>query len=399
MADPHRKLPLLAIKAKNFRSLADVNVSFGPFNVLIGPNGSGKSNLLRVLRFVRDTASQDIPGAIDRAGGLDRILRQADDVRSMSVTIEGAVTENSKKTARDSYKLTLTDTGEAVARSETFMFKRVKGQGRRYQMSAEGVDVKVETSPTESPKALRLTSGDVSALGALARVEDEDLGNGPREFFSFLSSIRYLDPKVEDARLEDRMGSATLNDRASNLSVALHSLSLNAPDSFEALKEDLSQCLPGLQDIDFKVRGGSTTTMVAQLHESGLRHPIDLADASFGTVRMLALLTALHEENPPAITVIEEVDHGLHPYALDVLVERMREASNRTQIIVASHSPTLVNRLHPDEMIICDRNSHSGESIIPALTTEEITAALEAAGGFGAGELWFSGALRGVPQP
>lgn len=53
--------------------------------------------------------------------------------------------------------------------------------------------------------------------------------------------------------------------------------------------------------------------VVAELHENGLRRPIELADASFGTVRMLALLTALHDPDPPALTVIEEVDHGLHP--------------------------------------------------------------------------------------
>ena len=125
--------------------------------------------------------------------------------------------------------------------------------------------------------------------------------------------------------------------------------------------------------------------------------PIELADASFGAVRMLALLTALHDPDPPALTVIEEVDHGLHPYALDVLADRMREASGRTQIIAVSHSPTLVNRLEPEELILCDRDPGTGESVIPVLTADRLADSQETSGR-GLGELWYSGVLDGVPS-
>ena len=144
--------------------------------------------------------------------------------------------------------------------------------------------------------------------------------------------------------------------------------------------------------------------VVAELHENGLRRPIELADASFGTVRMLALLTALHDPDPPNLTVIEEVDHGLHPYALDVLVNRMREASGRTQIIAVSHSPTLVNRLESEELILCDRDPETGESVIPVPTAGQLAASRGTSGrGLGgalvlrsprrSAERWLGGAL------
>lgn len=390
--------PLRTIKAKNFRSLADVDVDFRDFNVLIGPNGSGKSNLLKVLSFVRDTARFDIGQAIEQAGGFDRVIRQSPGVAAVTLTIEGVTSTFASGNARDSYTLSLSRVGHAVDRSESLKYKRVEGRGKRRTIKAHGQEVAVEGEDSgPNTPSLRLASDDVSALGALARVADEQIGDGPREFFSFLSDIRYLDPVVDEARTPTRISRATLDDSASNLSAALFTLYQQDPDGFQAVKTDLARCLPGLHDITFDQIGGATRAVVVQLHERGLGAPVDLADASFGTVRVLALLTALHEPEPPQLTVIEEVDHGLHPYALDVLVDRLREASNRTQIIVASHSPTLVNRLAADEIIISDRDPKTGASIIPARSADEI-ADLLGEGDWRAGELWFSGMLGGVPR-
>ena len=75
----------------------------------------------------------------------------------------------------------------------------------------------------------------------------------------------------------------------------------------------------------------------------------------------------------------------------------MREASGRTRIIAASHSPTLVNRLEPGELILCDRDPGTGESVIPVLTADRLAASRETSGR-GLGELWYSGVLDGVPS-
>lgn len=389
--------PLHSIKVKNFRSLAEADIEFSSLSVLIGPNGSGKSNLLKTLSFVRDTARFDISQAIGQFGGFERLLRQVDGADCLEVTLEGTITQNAAKSALDSYTLRLATEGGKLARRESFTYKRVKGRGKRYTITSAGQEVGVKAGKDEERSALRLASSDVSALGALARVDNEDIGQGPSEFFAFLSEVRYLDPVVRDARMPARMARSTLADDASNLAAALFNLREQDPDAFSELVEDLRRCLPGLDAIDFQLLGGDSTRVGVRLCERGLRRPVDLADASFGTVRVLALFVALHEPNPPRLTVIEEVDHGLHPYALDVLVDRLRAASQRSQIVVASHSPTLVNRLEPKEIIICDRDPDTGESLIPAISAEEIAQAVRG-GGWRAGELWFTGMLGGVPR-
>nr|WP_316742242.1 hypothetical protein [Streptomyces sp. MK7] len=79
---------------------------------------------------------------------------------------------------------------------------------------------------------------------------------------------------------------------------------------------------------------------------------------------------------------------------MELVVQRLREAAERTQFIVATHSPALVNRLYPEEFVVCDRDE-TGASIIPALTVDEVKDIAEESGEQPLGELWFSGVLGG----
>src|SRR5690606_8844873 len=126
----------------------------------------------------------------------------------------------------------------------------------------------------------------------------------------------------------------------------------------------------------------------------GLRRPTQLADASYGTIRLLGLLALLYDPDPPALTCVEEIDHGLHPQALELLVHRLREASERTQFLIATHSPALADRLKPEELIVCERRD-DGSSVIPAVSQDKVQEIIERSEGLPLGELWFSGALGG----
>lgn len=384
---------LVRVEARNFRSLGAVDLSLGDLTVLIGPNGSGKTNVLNVLRFLATTVRFDLAAALEVWRGFDHIQRQAAKPGPVSITVEGQITPNSSRNATDRYHMRLRRQGQSISRYEEFTFKRRAGQGRRITVSGDLVTITEDEKPlTERRLATKQTTG----LATLPKLADEDGGLGIRLFTDFLSNIRVLEPDVEQARSPARQYGAPLAEDASNLADTLAQLRTRDPDSFRLLTVELARCLPGLEDVRLMPVGGAASNVAVQLIERGVTQPIDLADASYGTVRLLALLTALHQPDPPPFMAIEEIDHGLHPYALDVLIDRIRAATSRCQILAATHSPTLVGRLKPEEIVVCDRDPETGESVIPATKAADIARAVHASD-WNPGELWFAGAIGGIP--
>ena len=394
------KQPITRIHARNFRSLGDVDLDFGPLTVLVGPNGSGKTNVLNVLRFLATTVRFDLTVALEQWRGFDHVQRQSEKPGPVLLEVEGQVTRHSSGNAPDAYQLKLSRAGRSVSRTEQFEFKRVGGRGRRYKVSGETFvieDRSAEGADYEQSDSRRLASATTTGLATLPKQGSDEGGEGIRQFTEFLTSVQVLEPDVAAARGAARDLGAALAPDASNLADALLRLRDKDGDAFNLLTDDMRRCLPGLLEIRLSPTGGAFRGVAVELIESGLRRPTELIDASFGTVRLLALLAALHDPEPRPLLAIEEVDHGLHPYALDVVVDRMRAASDRTQVLATTHSPTLVNRLKPDELVPCDRDRESGESIIPSRSSTEIGVAMEQSG-YGPGELWFAGALGGVPE-
>ncbi|MBV9142506.1 MAG: AAA family ATPase [Pseudonocardiales bacterium] len=389
------KLPVTRIQARNFRSLEQVDVRLGPLNVLVGPNGSGKTNVLNVLRFLATTVRFDLAAALQEWGGFDHIQRQSVKLGDVELTIEGLVTANSTDEAPDRYRLVLSRYRRAnsVTRHEEFTFKCSRGRGRRITVSGDRVTIYEGDEETFSRS---LASNQTTGLATLPKLSDREGGLGIRSFTEFLSQILVFEPDVSAARQPARDYGATIAQDASNLADALNRIRMRDPDSWKLLSQELARCLPGLQSVQLVPVGGAARAVSVQLSERGVAAPVDLADASYGTVRLLALLAALREPDPPPFMAIEEIDHGLHPYAMDVLLDRLRAASNRTQILAATRSPTLVNRLRPEEIIVCDRHPETGASVIPAISSDEIASAVQASE-WGPGELWFSGVIRGVP--
>lgn len=212
----------------------------------------------------------------------------------------------------------------------------------------------------------RLSSG----LSTLPRLSDEEGGTEVATVADRLASFRVFDVSVDAAQSPARFprkGYEPLDDDAANLAAFLLTLRGKDPDAWEQLVEDAVAVLPQVTGIDFEYPSGAAREVLVVLHERGLSRTTQLADASYGTIRLLGLLALLADPHPPALTCVEEIDHGLHPQALELLVERLREASERTQFLIATHSPVLADRLKPEELIVCERRK-DGSSAIPAIS-------------------------------
>jgi predicted ATPase len=293
-----------------------------------------------------------------------------------------------------------TRTGEvrrALARNESFRFKRTRGRGRRITINGGNVQL-IDTSDggkgEETTRKFGLRS-DALGLATLPRLSPDEGGDEVARIAEMFATFRVFDLDVAAARRPSPIDQGPLRDDGANLAAFLYRMSADE-DLFADFVADARAMVPGLETLEFEAVGGSQEAIAVKLGESGMRDRTNLADASYGTIRILALLALLYDPDPPLLTCVEEIDHGLHPHVFDRLVERMREAAERTQLLVVTHSPALVNRLHASELIVCERGP-DGASRIPAIDPTEVRAKEEAlAGALRLGEIWFSGALGGV---
>lgn len=381
-----------------------MNVTLGSLNVLVGPNEAGKSNFLDLIEFLGDSAREDLSGALERRGGYDRVRFRGESSGPISIDVKASVTTHSSENAPDEYALSfwtqrLRGRDERVLlRNEQLLFKRTQGRGRRITVKgnkAEFLETR-EGRASRRPERLPLRS-DSLALSTLRRLPSNEGGAEIERFAELFTTFRVFNVDVNRATRPGRIRNESLRADASNLATVLAGL-VQDDDLYSDFLADAKAMVPGLDGIEFEEIGGAAPALAMKLREKGLRDSTYLEDASFGTVRILALLALLYDPNPPDLTCIEEIDHGLHPYLFDRLVERLREASTRTQLLVATHSPALVNRLRPSELIVVERTD-DGSTRMPAISAEQMQQKFDAVGGrLELGEVWFSGSLGGVPR-
>ncbi|SNS76854.1 Predicted ATPase [Asanoa hainanensis] len=390
---------LIGLEVENFRSLRRVSLPLRPLNVLVGPNGAGKTNLLEVFRFLADVIRTDLQPALDLRGGFDEVRFWGGEKTPTSVRIKltATWTTNSSRNAPDEYELRVSSSSHrsTLSRRETFQFKRTQGRGRRIQISGQRATVS-DTGRGGSEREIGISALS-SGLSTLPRLADEKGGTEVAQVARRLASFRVFDVNVDSARRPSRFPRnelETLDDDAANLASFLLRLQIQDQAAWERLVADAMEVLPQLDGIDFAYPSGAAREVIVVLNERGLRRPTELADASYGTIRLLGLLALLYDPSPPSLTCVEEIDHGLHPQALELLVERLRDASERTQFLIATHSPALADRLEPEELVVCERRD-DGSSAIPAVSTERVAEIVDESEGLELGTLWFSGALGG----
>ena len=158
---------LQQIEAHNFTSFSDITIRFSDLTVLVGPNGAGKSNLLKLFRFLGETARTDLGPAVTAYGGFEQILFRGkrDDAR-IRIDLRALITKYASTQAPDEYSLIFWAPTQdkrssyyLLARTEAFLFKRTKGRGRRITLS--GGDVSVEKETGQVTSAIKVQSSRV----------------------------------------------------------------------------------------------------------------------------------------------------------------------------------------------------------------------------------------------
>ena len=95
--------------------------------------------------------------------------------------------------------------------------------------------------------------------------------------------------------------------------------------------------------------------------ETGLQFRVHQMGVSSGTLRMLALMTALHTSAEAKLIGIEEPENYVHPTALSSFVEYLDDARENIQLVITTHSPLVLDALDDPKVVrVVRRNEQCG---------------------------------------
>ena len=387
-----------SIKLDNLLSFASGSpaLELKNLNVLIGANGSGKSNLIEALALVRTTprtsSNDDFQRTISRGGTISEWIWKGD--TSNPATIE-LVLDNPYSTPSN-HKQPL---------RHYFTFK---GEQQRVLFVEEIIEKVMNHLGDESlyyrykyGKAfinnvvMKGRLGGISEeLSILAQRRDPDqfpeityLADLYKQFcfyreWSFGRNTVFRNPQRADLR-NDR-----LEEDFSNLGLFLNRLKTLKPKAKTEILNGLKDLYSGVDDFNINVEGGTV-----QVFFTEGEFTIPATRLSDGTLRYLCLLAILCDPDPPPLLCIEEPELGLHPDILPKLADLLIEASQRTQVIVTTHSDILVDALTetPESVVVCEKQE--GKTSMVRLSKDDLAVWLDQ---YRLGQLWTRGEIGGT---
>jgi predicted ATPase len=180
-----------------------------------------------------------------------------------------------------------------------------------------------------------------------------------------------------------------LEEDGNNLGVVLDRL-LALPPVKRELLSHLRTFYQDAADLRTSIESGKVQTRLEERH---LNAAIPLARMSDGTIRWLELLAILLNPDPPSLVCIEEPELGLHPDMVHELGKLLLLASTRMQLIVTTHSDTLIEEFGetPDVVVVCEKEQ--GASRFRRLNAEQLKVWLDE---YSLGTLWTKGQLGGT---
>lgn len=395
------KILIKTLRLRNFLSYGDTSeeILLQPLNVLIGRNASGKSNLIEAISLLHATP-KDFAKPLREGGGITEWLWHGQ--RTSSEAEVEVVVEYPEGAQPLRYRISFTAVGQRVEIiSESIATETPEPESVFYRF--DKADRLIRTSG-QSKK-----SGTTAGRPLFDFVIDDDF-SPEQSILSHLKSslhypeITYLGREFGDIRLfrEEYFGPYTLargpqdaalpNDfllgDGSNLALVLNDFEHRNQPKRKVL-ERLREFYDEVDDFTTKVQGG---TVQLFLHERGLSRPVPALRLSDGTLHYLYLLAILCHPTPPPLMCIEEPELGLHPDILPTVAELLIEASQRTQLIVTTHSDVLVSALShiPEAILVCERDSEGTH--LRRLEREPLKEWLEK---YSLGELWRMGEIGG----
>ncbi len=339
-----------SIKIEGYRRLYDLEINMRPLAVMIGANGVGKTSLLEIFLLLAASAKGQLEPKISDLSGLSEIMT-GDQANSLAISLSMSVPDD----APLDYYLEITPKGLAyeIALETLSQQNDIFPSEPFKHIESRGLDVTYFNPDTQ--KFVHLNWDHNHLETSLSQVPK--MYRKPETMRKRLASCIFygalnVAPK-SPVRLPQSMRPVTLpGSNGEDLVSCLYYLRETKPERFEIIKDTLAAAFPDFERLSFPPVAAGTLAMTWK--DKNFSKPLYTHQLSEGTLRFLWLVTLLQSPDLTAVTLIDEPEVSLHPELLQLLADLMREASQRAQLIVATHSDRLIRFLKPKEMLVCD---------------------------------------------
>lgn len=400
------KPPVLkSVQLTNLLSFGDRSEPFelGSLNVLIGPNGSGKSNFVEAVGLLRG-APRQLSVPVREGGGVhDWLWKGAPRTPKARIEVVVDYPQGDEHWGSNllRYRLEFTEVGQRLEVMDERIENAVTPPGYEkpffyfgYQNGRPMLSAGPNSDPTGGRyRELRREELDPQQSVLSQRKDPHHypeityVGNLFESFqlYREWSFGRYTAPRVpQPADLPNEF----LIEDARNLGLVLNRLRKDVTANRQLL-EYLRKLYDQAEDIHVNIESG---TVQVFLRETNYTATIPATRLSDGTLRWLSLLAILLDPSPAPLVCVEEPELGLHPDMMPTVATLLRDASERMQLIVTTHSDALVDALNdsPEAIVVCEKEN--GSTTLKRLNRQDLAEWLER---YTLGQLWRSGELGG----
>lgn len=354
---------LSRLKLEGYRSIRQLDLTFGDITVLIGANGSGKSNLVSFFRLLQAAFSEGLKLYVAQQGFGSSLLhygvKQTSEL-SASLVFDGpAAGEQSNY----SFRLAHAAPDSLVYSQESVEFQRL-GHAEPFHKALRSGDEETQLIALEN-------SPEQSTLRSVARVFSQRLRKLRVYHFHDTSerSVIRLSQDLQDNQELSPLGA--------NLAAYLYRLKQTHPGHYSRIVNTARLAIPYFQDFVLQPEALNPSRIQLRWKDRSADYVMGTNHLSDGSLRVIALLTALQqpEELMPTMIIIDEPELGLHPAAIGLVASLIKEVSSKRQVLLATQSPKLLSEFEPDEVVVTERienASGQGESTFRRLSKEEL---------------------------
>ncbi len=374
-------LPLRRLVVENYKSLRSLELALGNLTVFLGANAVGKSNIFDALKFIKGRVEKGVWNALQAHGGMELCAWRGSEGQAQSFMLNARLGDGRTEQQSLEYKLVLSQGGPRGAQvgleelrspSDQRTWMATRGENTRFLDAAGN---QMSTGAAERDLIHYNVPGPVSEF--VKEVQGW-------QFYNFIPALM-RDPG--QAKREDR-----LEEKGRNFCAWLHWLQARHGKAFDEVVSLLRDAIETAREVSTELTSEATTFML--LEEEGLSGPLPIRAISDGTLRFLAMLAVLHQPEPPTLLCLEEPENNIHPRLMEMLSDELKAASKHFPVMVSTHSPLLVDRFEPANIVIVEKRE-GATAVHPIGTDEELLKMIREME-FELGEIWYSGALGGV---